>query len=223
MIKKLLICVFSFFVCVGGVDAVNTQIKVVVFDFGGVVAHVNEGSVKEFLMNSFDLSKGELSTALIEMRAFRTAGGSETLFWEKFATAQGKKLPSDWFEQYESVFRAAFTEIPETINLVKRLQKQGYQTAMLSDVTQYQAKIIQKMGYYDLFHPVLLSWETGVKKPDPWSFKILLERLNVPASAVLFVDDRIKNVQAAQNQGIDSIQFMTPDQFQNELNKRGFD
>lgn len=99
----------------------------------------------------------------------------------------------------------------------------GYQTGMLSDVTQYQAEVIRKMGYYDLFHPVLLSYEIGVKKPNPEAFKILLETLQKPASHVLFIDDRQENIESAKSLGIDSIQFISPEQLKKELEERGLE
>ena len=132
-------------------------------------------------------------------------------------------LPSDWFDQFGAVIKGSITEIPETVVIIKELQSQGYQTAMLSDVTEYQAKIIRKMGYYDLFNPVLLSYEIGVEKPNPEAFKILLRRLNLSASFVIFIDDKIENVEAARKLGIDAIQFINPNQLQKELEGRGFD
>ena len=92
---------------------------------------------------------------------------------------------------------------------------------MLSDVTQYQAEIVRKIGYYDLFSPVLLSYEIGVKKPNPEAFKILLEKLQKPASSVIFIDDKIENVEAARNFGIDSIHFTNPGQLKKELTDKG--
>lgn len=132
-------------------------------------------------------------------------------------------MPNDWFNQFGVIIKESITEMPESLAIVKTLQSQGYQTAMLSDVTQYQAEIIRKMGYYDLFTPVLLSCEIGVKKPNPEAFQTLLQKLKLPASSVLFIDDRIENVEAARKQGIDSIQFISPEQLKEELEKRGFD
>ena len=91
---------------------------------------------------------------------------------------------------------------------------------MLSDVTQYQAKIIRKMGYYDLFQPALLSYEIGVEKPHSEAFEILLKKLHLPPAAVVFVDDKSENVVAAKRQGIDVIQFISPKQLQDDLEKR---
>ncbi len=168
-------------------------------------------------MNSY------LSCALRDMQSFVSKGGTEKQFWEQFATSKKVTLPNNWFEQFDIIIRESITEIPESLMIVKTLQNQGYQTAMLSDVTQYQAQIIRKMGYYDLFNPVLLSYAIGVKKPNPEAFKILLNKLELDASYVLFIDDRNENVEAAKKLGIDSIQFIDPQQLKEELGRRGFD
>ena len=223
MIKKLFIFIFVFFITTEIIAIPNQQIKYIVFDFGGVIANVNDSKIKEFLMNSFWINKIELSLALIDMQNYITKGGSEELFWMKYSALRGAEMPVDWFEQYTAVIKMVTAEIPETIAIVKKLQKQKYKTAMLSNITQHQAKIIKQMGYYDIFHPVLLSYNIGAKKPDSKAFKILLEKLKLPADFVLFVDDKNENVEAAKKEGIDSIQYINPLQFQGEMINRGFD
>ncbi len=200
----------------------NKDTPVVVFDFGGVIAHPNRTQMSNFLINSFNISEDELSSALRNMQNYISMGGSEKEFWEHYAVSKKIMLPNDWFNQFGVVIKKSITEIPETLILVKALQSQGYQIAMLSDVTQYQAEIIRKMGYYDLFNPVLLSYEIGVKKPNPEAFQILLQTLKRPASSLLFIDDRSENVEAAKNQGIDAIHFINPKQLKEQLERRGF-
>lgn len=220
--KLLILCLVSFFMSVATAQA-EQPIKAVVFDFGGVIAQADTTQMSNFLINSFNINKEELSSALRDMQTYVSKGGSEKQFWEQFAISKKISLPNDWFDQFGIVIKKSITEMPESLLIVKTLQSQGYQTAMLSDVTQYQAEIIRKMGYYDLFTPVLLSYEIRVKKPNPEAFQILLKKLNLPASSVLFIDDRMENVEAAKKQGIDSIQFVNPEQLKKELEKRGFD
>lgn len=223
MIKKLLIILFCVFCAyTENADAKQTGICAVVFDFGGVIAQANTTKMADFLIQFFNINKDELSSALTSMQSFVSKGGSEKQFWELFATSKRVTLPNNWFEQFATIIRESITAIPESLTIVKTLQNQGYQTAMLSDVTQYQAEIIRNMGYYDLFNPVLLSYAIGVKKPNPEAFKILLEKLELDAVYVLFIDDRNENVNAAKKLGIDSIQFINPHQLKEELHKRGF-
>lgn len=225
MTKKIL----TFLLCVCCLFAEKTPAtektnrKVIVFDFGGVIAQANTSQMADFLINSFNINKDELSQALSDMQKFLTCGGSEKQFWEQYAISKGVSLTNNWFEQFGLVIKNSITEIPETLAIVKALQNHGYQTAMLSDVTPYQAEIIRKLGYYALFDPVLLSCEIGVKKPNLEAFKALLQKLQVQAPNVLFIDDRKENVEAAKNLGIDSIQFINSEQLKKELEKRGYE
>lgn len=223
MTKKILTFLFYVFCLLGeNVNAKQeTDKRVIVFDFGGVIAQANTVQMTDFLTKTFGIDKEELSNALRSMQCFVTSGGSEQQFWQQYAFSKEIVLPSDWFKQFGAVIKRSITEIPETVAFVRSLQNEGYQTSMLSDVTQYQAEIIRKMGYYDLFNPVLLSFETGVKKPNPEAFKILLQKLQLPAYCVVFIDDRNENVEAAKKQGIDAILFINPTQLKEELEKRG--
>ncbi len=197
-----------------------TEKPVIVFDFGGVIAEANVVQMKAFLLQSFQINKDELSLALRNMQKSISQGKSEQAYWEEYAASKNIILPKDWIVQFGSIIDNSITLFPDTIALVKALQSQGYQTAMLSDVTEYQAKIIRKMGYYDLFHPVLLSYEIGVQKPNPEAFKILISKLQTAPSNIIFIDDRFENVEAAKALGIDAIQFLSAQQLQTDLEKR---
>lgn len=91
---------------------------------------------------------------------------------------------------------------------------------MLSNVREDQASVLRQMGYYKPFDPVALSYEIGVKKPDRRAYEILLRELEIKPSKVIFVDNKIENVEAAYTMGIDSIRFESVDQLKEELQKR---
>lgn len=193
---------------------------VIVFDFGGVIAQADTVKMGNFLLDTFDIEPEELSIAF---RKMLEQGGSEEEFWREFAATKSIELQDDWMDQFGVVIAESITEIPGTLEIAQELRSQGYQIAILSDMTQYQAEVIRKAGYFDLFDPVLLSHENRVKKPQPEAFQILLKRLDKPASSVIFTDDRIENVEAAQLQGIDAIHFITPEQFKKDLESKGID
>lgn len=216
--QRFILAFITLFVSMGNIHA-QQSVKAVVFDFGGVVAEANIAQMTNFLTHTFSINKDELSLALRDMQHYVSTGGSEKQFWEQYAISKKILLSCDWFNQFGAVIKKSITEIPGTLDIVKALQNHGYQTPMLSDVSQYQAEIIRKMGYYDFFTPVLLSYETGLKKPKPEAFKMLLKVLQLPPPSVLFIDDRVENVEAAKKQGIDSILFKNPKQLKNELEK----
>ncbi len=71
---------------------------------------------------------------------------------------------------------------------------------------------------------LVVSDEYGdfVEKPDPQFFSLYLQKNNLDPKAqpIIFIDDNAKNVQAAQEVGIDAILFENPEQLRDELQKR---
>jgi putative hydrolase of the HAD superfamily len=57
-----------------------------------------------------------------------------------------------------------------------------------------------------LCEPVIISGEVGLRKPDARIYRLLLDRLDLPAQRTAFVDDVKPNVVAAAELGIHAIQ-----------------
>lgn len=199
----------------------STKIKAVVFDFGGVLAKTNREEVEEFVASSLHISSNEAKEALTELKKHMASGGDEGNFWVEYMRARGGELPEDWLEQLDESRFQALKIIPGTLYIVKELQKQGFQTALLSNVKKRRASVKKRLGYYELFDPALFSYEIGVNKPDPKAYSILLEKLQMPSEAVLFIDNKSVNVEAAKTVGIDAILFQDANQLVEELRKRG--
>lgn len=66
-----------------------------------------------------------------------------------------------------------------------------------------------------------VSCETGVRKPDPDAYRGAARALSLAPDRCLFVDDREKNVVAAQETGMDGIVFEDAQQLRRELRRRG--
>lgn len=84
----------------------------------------------------------------------------------------------------------------------------GFRLACLSnDVSRWSSKLRQRFELEDRFEKWIISGDVGVRKPDPAIYQALLRELDASPSRLLFVDDRLANVQAAQALGIQSILF----------------
>ena len=62
-------------------------------------------------------------------------------------------------------------------------------------------------GMDRLVDVMLFSDEEGIAKPDPRIYRLAAERLGVPPSEALFVDDVLRNVEAAQAVGMLAVHF----------------
>ena len=84
----------------------------------------------------------------------------------------------------------------------------GGRTAFLSNgVPEVMARVRAERILSRYFDVVIVSFEAGCAKPDARIYELCLDRLGVPASTALFVDDRRENVAAAERLGIQTLLF----------------
>lgn len=224
MLLKLItysICFLACFSSCGDVHAHHT-IQAVVFDFGKVIATQDKTELAEFFMKALELSRKEdLQTYLTRLQVFISLGGSEKNFWEQIANERGIQLSSEWFQEFEEIQKRSIKENPHMLQIVENLKLQGYKTPLLSNTSPSKAYLWNKYGYYDHFSPLLLSYAVGFEKPEPEIYEILLNLLDLPPSACLFIDDKAANIVAARQLGIDGILFCNAEQLIEELAERG--
>lgn len=212
---------FSLISSIGYTQTESKRIKVIVFDFSGVIAKTDKEELNRFIAQSLQITYNNASEALIELKQSIKQGKNEQDFWTAFAMSKSIKLPNQWLDKLNNARVHALKEIPGMVNLVKNLQKQGYQTALLSNASERPAAIRRKSSFYQLFHPALFSADIGFKKPNRKVYEILLNQLKVSPQAVLFIDNQQQNIDAAKSLGIDGIVFINTDQLIQELEKKG--
>jgi 2-haloacid dehalogenase len=89
-----------------------------------------------------------------------------------------------------------------------------------SDETFPYAK--QKYSFLNEFLDIVVSGEEKMIKPDQKIYELLLKRNNLNAHESVFVDDRLVNIQGAENLGIKGIHFSAPEKLRTELKELGF-
>lgn len=67
------------------------------------------------------------------------------------------------------------------------------------------------------FKHIFSTEEIGFSKKDPQSFAEVLKRINKDPKEVIFIDDTLKNIEAAQSIGIRTIHFKNNQQLFEEL------
>ena len=82
---------------------------------------------------------------------------------------------------------------------------------------------LEKYHFLGWFDGVVVSGTEKKRKPFPEFYQILLDRYNVKAEEAIFIDDNIRNIDAAKQVGLDAIHFRTPEQLNKELLNRGID
>ncbi len=95
--------------------------------------------------------------------------------------------------------------------------RQRYTLALLSNATLSLRSLLSELNLLDLFDVVVISAEVGLRKPDPAIYSTAAILAGADVADCLLIDDRDRNVDAAQALGMQTILFSSAAQTQREL------
>lgn len=119
-----------------------------------------------------------------------------------------KKYPEDgkeiqWFIQHGEQMHVPRPEIWEKVRLLK---EQGYKIYLLSNYSELLFRQhTENASFMDCIDGKVVSYQIHKEKPDPEIYRYLLEKYQLVPEECLFLDDRKKNIEAAEKLGIQGI------------------
>ncbi|HSC25547.1 MAG TPA: HAD-IA family hydrolase [Candidatus Babeliales bacterium] len=120
---------------------------------------------------------------------------------------------------------SSYVPIKKTVTLMQELSSLGYVHHLGSNIgkTVFNDSVKKFPTIFSLFKEYTIPFEsinaTIVKKPYPEFFYAHIEKNNLEPHQIIFIDDKLANVQAAQSLGIHAIHFKNAKQLRKELAK----
>ena len=112
--------------------------------------------------------------------------------------------------------------IEDTVQIVRELHAAGIPLFALTNWSEELFPFaLERFDFLDLFLGIVVSGKEGVAKPDPEIFTILQKRIGHSLDACIFIDDNVRNVEAAAEAGLDAILFTDTDHLRQDLAGRG--
>lgn len=196
-------------------------IRAVVFDLGNVLIRWDARLLYRSMFNGDESAMTEFLTR-IEFDAWNAqqdAGRS-------FAIGIAEKVAE--YPIYKPYIEAYWTHWEEslggvidgTVIIMDELRRAGYPLFALSNWSAETFPRIRNRPEFEFlnwFDCIILSGEVKVAKPNPEIYHILLKQINYPPESCLFVDDSQPNIKAAQQVGLQAVQFTSPEQFREVL------
>ncbi|HEX4753880.1 MAG TPA: HAD family phosphatase [Solirubrobacterales bacterium] len=198
-------------------------IVAVVSDFGGVLTTPLMASFLA-LQDAHGVSVEDFGAA---MRAAATAGDGEIPL---FKLERGDITEPEFLEalrdgleprlghrpelhRFREIFFEALDPNEPMIELMRECRRGGLRMAMLTNNVQEWEPLWRTMLPVDeIFETVVDSGYVGYRKPERQIYEITLERLGLPATACLFVDDLEVNCEAAGELGFTAVHYRDADQ-----------
>ena len=109
------------------------------------------------------------------------------------------------------------SEVPETCGLVRRLKEAGCRCYILSNMPKEYWAEIEKFPVAKYFDGAVISSHEQLLKPERAIYERLLERYDLDPAETLFTDDKKTNLLAAEEVGIHTIHFASPDTTPEEI------
>jgi putative hydrolase of the HAD superfamily len=153
-------------------------------------------------------------------------------FNEDVLKAKRHDIPSDKFKEIFNFFLKSLKPKKETIELIKQLDKLGYQQFYLSNGSRTYVNYINSSEYFknegfnlsELFSEdqILLSADINISKPHAGIFENAKEKFKLDKRSVIFIDDSFLNIKAAtEYAGWDGIQFTDIQKLKSALALKG--
>ena len=122
-----------------------------------------------------------------------------------------------YYKNHRKMIRGVFEE---SIDILKKLKDKNYECYVLSN---WSAETFLGMTddypFLKLFDGLLISGEDKLMKPDSAIYELAINRFNLNPNETIFIDDKLENIQAAQNLNLLTIHLTDPNKIEYEINK----
>lgn len=189
------------------------DVHAVIFDWGGVLERSPDRAHLSTWERRLDLEPGTLSGVLWGEMGRELEIGAIT--FDEFGQYVAERLGFPSAEAGNRFIEAFYTCDWLNCEMVAaaRALRGRYRVGLLSNAFTGQDQWIERLYGLDLhdeFDVYVNSARAGLRKADPAVFHLALDRLQVDPHQAIFLDDNLRNVDAARDLGIHTIQFVEP-------------
>ena len=99
---------------------------------------------------------------------------------------------------------------PYACDWIKGYKDAGYKVYYLSNFSyKAETQCPESLSFIPMMDGGILSYKVKMTKPDPKIYELLLSEYNLKADECIFIDDTLRNVEAAEKLGIHGVRFIS--------------
>ena len=196
-----------------------SKITDIVFDVGRVLIDVNHDELQLFLQEH---GAGSLSIDEFETKSDLIAYEHGQIDSDTFLENMNRLLttPVDK-QQLTDLWLGMFSPFTEMLELAHKL-KAHYGVYLLSNTNPlHWQHIVPKYQLDQICHAMLTSCEIGIMKPDRAIYQLAEQRFELIPGNTLFIDDKLENTIAAEQQGWHTVHHLDINETYSQLNTMG--
>lgn len=195
-----------------GVDAI-------IFDFGNVLIDLDYPRVIREFSAVAQKNEGEIEELVVTapiLQRFERGMSTPEEFRKEINELLGTNLPDN---QFDAIWNSMLDRIPKqrmgkVLQIGKRFDTYILSNSNIIHELAFEEMVMEATGrasIRDFVKEVYFSHELGMRKPNLDIYRHVIEDLNNYPSRMLFLDDRLDNVEAAKIAGMKAVQIFDPD------------
>jgi 2-haloacid dehalogenase len=196
------------------------KIDAIVFDLGGVLIDWNPNYVFD---NVFENDEEKKKFFFENVCTSDWNENQDAGYPIQKATEDLVAKHPEWKEHIEAYYgrweEMLGGPINESVEIFRQLKESG--KYKLYALTNWSAELfpvaLQRYEFLHWFDGRVVSGEEKMRKPFPEFYQLILNRFQLVPQETLFIDDNLRNVKAAEEIGIKSIRFQSPEQLKSDL------
>ena len=178
--------------------------RTLLIDMYGVIIKESKGYFIPYTFEHFDKKEHDrLTKAFREEKLFTKAGNGD-LNSDEFLSLLGYQDPTQTMQDYLT----HFLTLDQDFLWFAEQNYMRYDFVLLSnDVKEWSKYLFELYGLHKYFKESIVSGEVHMRKPDSRIFTYAVQHIQRDPQECIFVDNKVRNLDAAQKTGINTVLF----------------
>ncbi len=198
------------------------EIKNIIFDLGGVLIDWNPDYMYKKIIPDQDQRKWFLENiCTLDWNEAQDGGrlikeANELLINQH---PEYKELILAYYSRWEEMLSGSISGTVDIFKELKTNNKHGIY-ALTNWSAETFPRALEIFDFLHWFDGRVVSGEENTRKPHKEIYDIILTRFNLTPNSTVFIDDNLRNIKAAEELGIVTIHFQSPEQLRKSLQEK---
>ncbi|MDE6055314.1 MAG: HAD-IA family hydrolase [Lachnospiraceae bacterium] len=178
--------------------------RILLIDMYGVIIKESKGYFIPYTYEHFEQTEYDRLTKAFREENLFTKAGNGDLSSDEFLSLLGYTNPEKTMQDYLKNYLTLDTDF---LQFAENNYRQYDFVLLSNDVKEWSKYLFELHGLHKYFKASFVSGNVHMRKPEIRIFSYALEHIQCSPDECIFVDNSVKNLNAAQSIGIDTVLF----------------
>ena len=178
--------------------------RILLLDMYGVIIKESKGYFIPYTFEHFDKKDHDRLKKAFREECLFTKAGNGDMSSDEFLSMLGYSEPAKTMQDY---LKNYLTFDKDFLWFAEKNYKQYDFVLLSNDVKEWSQYLFELYGLYQYFKECIVSGDIHMRKPESRIFTYTIDHIQCNPHECIFVDNSVKNLDAAQKIGINTVLF----------------